>query len=63
MRFDGKRLIFAGRPVAFVVNRSTDFFWSSDDFAALRAARAERAVYVAPNPFTYATRSDKGLLQ
>jgi hypothetical protein len=61
-RFEGRRLIFHGRPVVFVVNRSTDFFWSSGPFDALRAARAERAVYVAPNPFTYATRSDKGLL-
>ncbi len=61
-RFDGRRLTFHGWPVAFVVNRSTDFFWSSDQFGALRAARAARAVYAAPNPFTYATRSDKGLL-
>ena len=61
-RFDGRRLTFSGRPVALVINRSTDFFWSSEPFGALRAARAERAVYVAPNPFTYATRSDKGLL-
>ncbi len=61
-RYDGKRLTVAGRPVALVVNRSTDFFWSAPAFAALRRARAERAVYAAPNPFTYATRSDKGLL-
>jgi hypothetical protein len=37
--------------------------WASDDFAALRKAYASGAVYVAPNPFTYATRSDKGLME
>ena len=52
-----------GLPVAFVVNRSTDFFWASGDFAALRKAYEAGAVYAAPNPFTYATRSDKGLME
>ena len=61
--WDDERLTFEGLPVAFVVNRSTDFFWASDDFAALRKAYASGAVYVAPNPFTYATRSDKGLME
>ena len=62
-RWDGKRLSFDQRPVAFVVNRSTDFLWRSDDFAALRSAYEAGTVYVAPNPFTYATRSDKRLLE
>ncbi len=62
-RWDGRRLIFDERPVAFVVNRSTDFFWSSDEFAALRAAYQAERLYAAPNPFTYATRSDKRLLE
>ena len=61
--WEGERLTYQGLPVAFVVNRSTDFFWASDDFAALRKAYASGAVYVAPNPFTYATRSDKGLME
>jgi len=61
--WDGERLTFQGLPVAFVVNRSTDFFWASDDFAALRKAFESGAVYAAPNPFTYATRSDKGLME
>ena len=61
--WDDERLTFEGLPVAFVVNRSTDFFWASDDFAALRKAYASGAVYVAPNPFAYATRSDKGLME
>ena len=49
--------------MAFVVNRSTDFFWQSEDFSALWRAYESGRVYIAPNPFTYATRSDKRLLQ
>ena len=48
---------------SFVVNRSTDFFWEAEVLAALRAAYRAGHVYVAPNPFTYATRSDKALLE
>jgi hypothetical protein len=62
LRWDGSRLRLGAREVAFVVNRSTDFFWEADVFPALRAAYGAGRVYVAPNPFTYATRSDKGLL-
>jgi len=47
----------------FVINRSTDFFWEGEAFSALRTAYAEGSVFVAPNPFTYATRSDKRLLE
>ncbi|HKN30126.1 MAG TPA: hypothetical protein VJY34_20530 [Roseiarcus sp.] len=61
-RSDGERLTFDGQTVAFVVNRSTDFFWRSDAFAALRQAYASGGLYAAPNPFTYAVRSDKGLM-
>jgi hypothetical protein len=49
--------------VSFIINRSTDFFWQSDEFSALRRAYKAGQVYVAPNPFTYATRSDKRLLE
>jgi hypothetical protein len=63
MQWDCKRLLWNGQEVSFIVNRSTDFFWQADVFAALRAAFQARAVYVAPNPFTYATRSDKRLLE
>lgn len=62
-RWDGQHLLFEGKHVDFVVNRSTDFFWQADDFAALRQAYDTGRVYVAPNPFTYATRSDKRLLE
>ena len=62
-RWNGRRLTFQDKPVAFVVNRSTDFFWRSGDFAPLRTAHAAGRVYAAPNPFTYATRSDKRLLE
>jgi hypothetical protein len=52
-----------GRNVRFVVNRSTDFFWRGDAFAPLRRCFVEGSVYVAPNPFSYLTRSDKRLLE
>jgi hypothetical protein len=55
-RWDGERLTFGGQPVAFAGNRSTDFFWRSDAFAALRQAYERGALYAAPNPFTYAAR-------
>jgi hypothetical protein len=61
--WNGRQLLFDGEPVAFVVNRSTDFFWQSDDFSALCKAHDSGRVYVAPNPSTYATRSDKRLLE
>jgi hypothetical protein len=61
--WDGRRLLFKRQAVSFIVNRSTDFFWQSEDFFALRAAYQAGRVYVAPNPFTYATRSDKRLLE
>jgi hypothetical protein len=60
---DGARLLWRGAEVAFVVNRSTDFFFADAKLAALRDAWREGRVYVAPNPFTYATRSDKRLLE
>jgi hypothetical protein len=61
--WNGRQLMFNGQSVAFIVNRSTDFFWQSEDFSALRMAYQSGQVYVAPNPFTYATRSDKRLLE
>jgi len=61
--WDGRHLLLHGKAVAFVVNRSTDFFWDAAEFAALRSAYEAGQVYVAPNPFTYMTRSDKRLLE
>jgi hypothetical protein len=63
VRWDGRQLLLREQAVTFVINRSTDFFWQADDFSALRTAYHEGRVYVAPNPFTYATRSDKRLLE
>ena len=61
--WDGKHLYWQGIEVSFIINRSTDFLWQADCFAALRAAYQKHQVYVAPNPFTYATRSNKRLLE
>jgi hypothetical protein len=61
-RVDGGPLL-EDREVRFVVNRSTDFLWQTPPLATLRDAWMAGHVYVAPNPFTYATRSDKGLLE
>ena len=63
LRWEGQQLLLKGQAVSFIVNRSTDFFWQSEEFSALRTAYHAGRVYVAPNPFTYATRSDKRLLE
>jgi hypothetical protein len=63
LRWDGQRALFQQEAVGFIVNRSTDFFWQGQCFAALRSAYRAGSVYAAPNPFTYATRSDKRLLE
>ncbi|MDH3445597.1 MAG: hypothetical protein OEN50_16845, partial [Deltaproteobacteria bacterium] len=63
LRWDGKYLLLNQQPVVFVINRYTDFFWEAEAFFPLRAAYREGKLYVAPNPFTYATRSDKRLLE
>jgi hypothetical protein len=61
--WDSGQFLCRGERVAYVINRSTDFFWEGDAFSALRCAYADGGVPVAPNPFTYATRSDKRLLE
>ncbi len=61
--WDGTRLRHRGEPVCFIVNRSTDFFLEKEVTRALRDAFVSGGVYVAPSPFTYATRSDKRLLE
>ena len=61
--WDGQRLLCQGQPVSVVINRSTDFFWHSEVFSPLHKAYLAGTVYVTPNPFTYATRSDKRLLE
>jgi hypothetical protein len=63
LRWSRDRLLAGGREVSFVVNRSTDFFFREEVLSPLRDAYAAGRVYVAPNPFTYATRSDKRLLE
>ena len=63
LRWDGNYLLLDRQPVVFVINRSTDFFWEAEAFSPLRAAYLAGKAYVAPNPFTYATRSDKRLLE
>jgi hypothetical protein len=60
---NGWQLLFGAQTVAFIVNRSTDFFWQSGDFSAARQAYESGRVYLASNPFTYTTRSDKRLLE
>ena len=63
IRWDGERLWRGGEPVSFIVNRSTDFLLEKESTRPLREAFLSGGVYVAPNPFTYATRSDKRLLE
>jgi hypothetical protein len=61
--WEGGQFLCRGERVAYVINRSTDFFWEGDAFSALRCGYADGGVLVAPNPFTYATRSDKRVLE
>lgn len=61
--WDGKHLLWHDQRVCFIVNRSTDFFWEAEVLASVSDAYRDGKVYIAPNPFTYATRSDKRLLQ
>ena len=61
--WNGQNVLVHGQPVTFIVNRSTDFFWESDAFAGVRSGYEAGRLYVAPNPFTYVTRSDKRLLE
>ena len=63
LKWTGEELLYHGTPASFIVNRSTDFLWERETFAPLRLAHRRGNVYVAPNPCTYATRSDKRLLQ
>ncbi len=63
LRWNGTQLLWDNREVTFVINRSTDFFWRDAIFSPLRAAYEAGRTYIAPNPFTYATRSDKRLLE
>lgn len=63
LRWDGVRLWRDEQPVSFIVNRSTDFFLEQEVTRPLRDAFLNGSVYVAPSPFTYATRSDKRLLE
>lgn len=63
LHWDGEQLRHDGEPVSFIVNRSTDFFLEKETTRALREAFLHGGVYVAPNPFTYGTRSDKRLLE
>ncbi|WP_346839165.1 hypothetical protein [Microbulbifer sp. SAOS-129_SWC] len=63
LQWNGAQLIVGGEPFDFVINRSTDFLWESDVFSALRQAFDSGGVYIAPNPFSFVTRSDKRLLE
>jgi len=38
LRWDGNDLLLDRKPVVFVVNRCTDFFWEAEPFASLRRA-------------------------
>lgn len=61
--WDDQQLSWKGEKVSFIVNRSTDFLWQGEAFSSIRAAYEADQVYVAPNPFSYATRSHKRLLE
>ncbi|CAH9018645.1 hypothetical protein [Candidatus Nitrosacidococcus sp. I8] len=58
------QLLWQDKPVIFIINRTTDFLWKTESFSSIRTAYlADQSCYIAPNPFTYGTRSYKGLLE
>ncbi|WP_299014137.1 hypothetical protein [uncultured Photobacterium sp.] len=61
--WNGKQLQINNGSVAFIINRSTDFLWQSETLKPLIEAYRAGCVYVAPNPYSYTTRSDKRLLE
>ncbi|MGF1759308.1 hypothetical protein L4D76_15470 [Photobacterium sagamiensis] len=61
--WNGEQLHINGKPVVFIINRSTDFLWQDEIFTPLTHAYRAGRVYVTPNPFSYTTRSDKRLLE
>ena len=63
LQWDGQRLRLGAREVCFIVNRSTDFLWAGEELSPVSCAYREGRVYLAPNPFSYSTRSDKRLLE
>ncbi|CAB1276152.1 hypothetical protein [Candidatus Nitrosacidococcus tergens] len=62
--YHNNQLLWQGKPVIFIINRTTDFLWETENFSNIRTAYlADQSCYIAPNPFTYGTRSYKGLLE
>jgi hypothetical protein len=57
--FDGKALLFRGRPIDLVYNRLVDFSLEEPRHAALRAAYVGGNVVVTPNPWAHALFADK----
>ena len=59
LRYASGRLLFEGRPIDLVYNRLVDFSFDRPEHEALRAAYAEGAVVVTPNPRVHALFADK----
>ncbi|CAN5834040.1 hypothetical protein BH11PSE3_BH11PSE3_46330 [soil metagenome] len=57
--FDGKALLFQGRPIDLVYNRLVDFALEEPQHAALQAAYVGGNVVVTPNPRAHALFADK----
>lgn len=57
--FNGKALLFQGRPIDLVYNRLVDFALEEPRHAALQAAYVGGNVVVTPNPRTHALFADK----
>ncbi len=59
LHFDGKTLLFDGRPVDLVYNRLVDFALEEPRHAALQAAYVGGKVVLTPNPRAHALFADK----
>jgi hypothetical protein len=59
LRYEDGRLLIDGRPIDLVYNRVVDFSLALKEHEALRAAYADDAVVVTPNPHVHALFADK----
>jgi hypothetical protein len=59
LRYNHNQLLIDGRPIDFVYNRVVDFSLAFDEHEALRAAYADDAIVLTPNPHVHALFADK----
>ncbi len=59
LSWNGTELLYSGKPLDFIYNRSTDFYFEHPSLKALKEAYLAKKVTVSPNPHEYALLADK----